>query len=59
MTMSDINMSRTDFKWWVAHNRPRHRQIYHAIRMSRAHLKCALRQCRLEERSITSTKLAY
>ena len=52
-------MSRTDFKWWVAHNRPRHRPIYHAMKMSRAHFKYALRQCRLEERSITSTKLAY
>ena len=29
------------------------------MRMSRAPFKYALRQCRLEERSITSTKLAY
>ena len=29
------------------------------MRMSRAQFKYALRQCRLEERSITSTKLAY
>ena len=53
------NISRTDFKWWVAHNRPRHGPIYHAMRMSRAQYKYALRQCRLEENSITSTKLAY
>ena len=53
------NISRTDFKWWVANNRPRHGPIYHAMRMSRAQFKYALRQCRLEERSITSTKLAY
>ena len=33
--------------------------IYHAMRMSRAQFKYALTQCRLEERSITSTKLAY
>ena len=52
------NISRTDFKWWVANNRPRHGPIYHAMRMSRAQFKYALRQCRLEERSITSTKLA-
>ena len=53
------NISRTDFKWWVANNRPRHWPIYHAMRMSCAQFKYALRQCRLEERSITSTKLAY
>ena len=53
------NISRTDFKWWVSHNRPRHGPIYHAMRMSRAQYKYALRQCRLEEHSITSTKLAY
>ena len=53
------NISRTDFKWWVANNRPRHGPIYHAMRMSRAQFKYALRQCRLEEHSITSTKLAY
>ena len=53
------NISRTDIKWWVAHNRPRHGPIYHAMIMSRAQFKYALRQCRLEERSITSTKLAY
>ena len=40
-------------------NRPRHGPIYHAMRMSRAQFKYALRQCILEERSITSTKLAY
>ena len=32
-------ISRTDFKWWVAHNRPRHGPIYHAMRMSRAQFK--------------------
>ena len=53
------NVSRTEFKWWVANNRPRHGPFYHAMRMSRAQFKYALRQCRLEERSITSTKLAY
>ena len=30
------NISRTDFKWWVANNRSRHGPIYHAMRMSRA-----------------------
>ena len=53
------NISRIEFKWWVDHNRPRHGPIYHAMRMARAQFKYALRQCRLEERSITSTKLAY
>ena len=43
----------------MANNRPRHGPIYHAMRMSRAQFKYALRQCRLEERSTTSTKLAY
>ena len=32
---------------------------HHAMRMSRAQFKFALRQCRLEKRSITSTHLAY
>ena len=36
------NISRTDFKWWVANNRPRHGPIYHAMRMSRAQLKTLL-----------------
>ena len=43
----------------MAHNRPRHVPIYHAMRMSRAQFTYALRQYRLEERSITSMKLAY
>ena len=50
--------SRIDFKWWVSHNRPRHGPIYHAMRSSRAQFKYALRQCRLEELAINSTKLA-
>ena len=52
------SMSRIDFKWWVSHNRPRHGPIYHAMRSSRAQFKYALRQCRLEELAINSTKLA-
>ena len=43
----------------MAHNRPRHVPIYHAMRMSHAQFTYALRQYRLEERSITSMKLAY
>ena len=54
-----VSVSRTDFKWWVAHNRPHHGSIYNAMRMTRAQFKYALRQCRLEDRSIISTKLAY
>ena len=50
-------MSRIDFKWWVSHNRPRHGPIYHAMRSPRAQFKYALRQCKLEELTINSTKL--
>ena len=35
-------LSRSDFKWWVAHNRPRHGPIYHAMRISRAQFKYVL-----------------
>ena len=52
------SMSRSDFKWWVSHNRPRHGPIYHTMRSSRAQFKYALRQCRLEELAINSTKLS-
>ena len=40
------NVARTEFKWWVSKNRPRHDTIYHAMRSSRACFKYALRQCR-------------
>ena len=50
--------SRSEFKWWVSNNRPRHRPIYHAMRSARAQFKYALRQCRLDERLISSNKLA-
>ena len=53
------NISRSDFTWWVANNRLRHGPIYHAMRMSHAQFKYALRKCRLEERLITSTKLVF
>ena len=59
MTMLAIITIYLAYVWWVPHNRPRHGPIYHAMRMSRAQFKYALRQCRLEKRSITSTKLAY
>ena len=52
------SISGIDFKWWVSHNRPRHRLIYHAMRSSRAQFKYVLRQCRLKELAISSTKLA-
>ena len=52
------SMSHINFKWWVSHNRPRHGPIYHAMRSSRAQFKYALRQCRLEDLAINSTKLA-
>ena len=51
------SMSRIDFKRWVSHNRPRHGPIYHAMRSSSVQFKYALRQCRLEELAINSTKL--
>ena len=44
------NVVRTEFKWWVSKNRPRHGPIYHALRSSRARIKYALRQCRYNER---------
>ena len=50
--------SRTEFKWWVSNNRPRHGPIYHAMRSARAQFKYALRQYRLDERLISSNKLA-
>ena len=50
--------SRTEFKWWVSNNRPRHGPIYHAMRSARAQFKYALRQCRLDERLISCNKLA-
>ena len=52
------NVARTEFKWWVSKNRPRHGPIYHAMRSSRARFKYALRQCRYNERQIASEKLA-
>ena len=52
------NVARTEFKWWVSKNRPRHGPIYHAMRSSRARFKYALRQCRYNEQQIASEKLA-
>ena len=52
------NVTRTEFKWWVSKNRPRHGPIYHAMRSSRARFKYALRQCRYNEQHIASEKLA-
>ena len=53
-----LNVARTEFKWWVSKNRPRHGPIYHAMRSSRARFKYALRQCRYNEQQIASEKLA-
>ena len=51
--------SRTiEFKWWVSNNRPRHWHIYHAMRSARAQFKYALRQCKLDDRLISSNKIA-
>ena len=50
--------SRIEFKWWVSNNRPRHGPIYHAMRSAIAQFKYALRQCKLDERLISSIKLA-
>ena len=52
------NVARTEFKWWVSKNRPRHGPIYHAMRSSRARFKYALRQCRYNEQQIANEKLA-
>ena len=54
-----MNISCLEYQYTNMFNRPRHGPIYHAMRMSRAQFKYAHRQCRLEERSITSTKLTY
>ena len=50
--------SRIEFKWWISNNRPSHGPIYHAMRSARAQFKYALRQCQLDERLISSNKLA-
>ena len=39
-------------------NMPRSRSIFKAMSRARAHLKYALRQCRLDEQMIRSNKLA-
>ena len=46
------------FKRWVSNNIPRHGPIYHAMRSARAQFNYAHRQCKLDERLISSNKLA-
>ena len=52
------SISHIDFKWWVSHIDHATGSIYHAMRSSHAQFKYALRQCRLEELAINSSKLA-
>ena len=52
------NVARTELKWWVSKNKPRHGPIYHDMRSSRARFEYALRQCRYNERQFASEKLA-
>ena len=50
--------SSIEFKRWVSNNRQRHGPIYHTMRSARAQFKYALRRCKLDERLISSNKLA-
>ncbi len=52
------DISRTEFLWWRAHNMPRNGPIFRSMSVARARFKYALRQCRLDEQTIASTKLA-
>ena len=51
-------MARSEFKYWKQNGIPRSFPIYREMSSARARFKYALRQCRLDELTISSTKLA-
>ena len=52
-------IARTEFKFWKQNNMPRSGPVFRAMSSARARFKYALRQCRLDEQTISSDKLAY
>lgn len=51
--------ARREFRWWQINGKPRNGPIFRSMSKARARFKYALRQCRLDELSISNTKLAY
>ena len=51
-------MASSEFKYWKQNRIPRCGPIYREMSSARARFKYAVRQCRLDELTISSTKLA-
>ena len=56
--VSAIKIARDAFHWWTLNNRPRHGQIYHSRRTSRAQFKYALRYAKSIEETARADSLA-